>query len=47
MRFALDKYALIYFIRKKRDPIRNLVFTVNIKGAGVGVKKIKLRVLRV
>ena len=31
----------MYFIRRKRDPQKNLIFTVNIKGAEVEVKKNK------
>ena len=41
-RFFLDKYALMYFTRRKRDLYKDLVSTVNIKDAGVKVKKIKL-----
>ena len=40
--FILNKYALIYFIRKKRDPYGDLASTVNIEGWGVEIKKIKL-----
>ena len=32
----------MHFTRRKREPCKNLVFTVNIKNARVKVKKIKL-----
>ena len=37
-----NKYVLMYFIRRKRDSYRDLIFIVNIRGAEVEVKKIKL-----
>ena len=46
-RFTPNKYALIHFTRKKRNPHRDLASTVNIKGRGVKIKKIKLQVLEV
>ena len=45
--FTFNKYALMYFMRKKRDLHRDLAFTVNIRGRGVEVKKIKLQVLKI
>ena len=38
----LNKYILIHFMRRKRDPRENLIIIVNIGGAGVEIKKIKL-----
>ena len=46
-RFTPDKYALMHFIRKKRDPYGDLASTVNIKGWGMEIKKTKLQVLGV
>ena len=37
----------MHFIRKKRDPYKNLAFIINIRGQGVKVKKIKLQVLKI
>ena len=37
----------MHFIRKKRDPHKDLVFIVNIGGRGIKVKKIKLQVLEI
>ena len=41
-RFVFNKYALMYFTRKKRDPHRDLTSTVNIGGRGIKIEKIKL-----
>ena len=40
--FIFNKYALMHFTRKKRDPYKDLAFTVNIKDWGIKVKKTKL-----
>ena len=40
--FIFNKYALIHFIRKKRDLYKDLASIVNIRDRGVKVKKIKL-----
>ena len=37
----------MHFMRKKRDPHRNLAFMINIRGWGIEVKKIKLSMLEV
>ena len=35
----------MYFTRRKRDSIKNLLFIVNIRGLRVKVKKVKLEIL--
>ena len=37
----------MYFIKKKRDSSKNLLFIINIRDLRVEVKKVKLNVLRV
>ena len=46
-KFLSNKYALMHFTRRKRDSGKNLLFTVNIRGLRVEVKKVKLRILEV
>ena len=43
-KFLSNKYALIYFIRRKRDSGKDLLFIINIRGLRVEVKKIKLEI---
>ena len=36
----------MYFIRRKRDSNKNLIFIVNIKGLRIKVKKVKIKNIR-
>ena len=42
-----NKYMLIYFMRRKRDSGKILLFIINIRGLRVKVKKVKLKVLKI
>ena len=46
-RFSPEKYALMHFTRRRRDPDGDLASTVTVGGRGVEVEKTKLRVLGV
>ena len=37
----------MYFIRRKRDSNKNILFVVNVKDLRVEVKKVKLKILKV
>ena len=46
-KFLSNKYALIHFIRRKKDSNKNLLFIINIRDLRIEAKKVKLKILEV